>query len=84
MPRERKKQPKNDISDLLCNPNLRSVPFPKLKVIPVRDIPDDCTLVCVGPICYLACFGADEAFTDCDIVCDEEDNCFIICHFDND
>jgi len=78
-PKDKPKQ-SNDVSDLFCNPDLQSVPFPKLRIVPVREIPDDCVLVCVGPFCYLACYGVGEdPFEDCEIVCTETGNCYIVC-----
>lgn len=58
------------------------MPFPRLRVIPVSEVPDDCVLVCAGPICYLACYGAgEEPFEDCQIVCSESGQCFIVCPY---
>lgn len=75
-----RKNQKGDLSDLFCDHNVNSVPFPKLRVIPVREVPDDCVLVCVGPICYLACYGVGEdPFDDCQIVCTESGQCYIVC-----
>jgi hypothetical protein len=69
-------------SQPIFNPNARRYPLPKLKITPIREIPDDCVLVCVGPICTLACYGTGEPTLDCDIVCDDEGNCFLICPYD--
>lgn len=78
---ERKDQ-KFDLADLSCDHNVNSVPFPKLRVIPVREVPDDCVLVCVGPICYLACYAVGEdPFDDCQIVCSESGQCYIVCPY---
>ncbi|WP_079508716.1 hypothetical protein [Mesobacillus jeotgali] len=69
-----------DLSDLFCDENINKVPFPRIKVIPVRDVPDDCVLVCVWPFCFLACNGAGEdPWEDCEIVCNESGQCFIVC-----
>jgi hypothetical protein len=48
----------------------------------IKIFPDDCVLVCVGPICTLACYGTGVPTLDCDIVCDDEGNCFLICPYD--
>lgn len=78
---KRKKQI-GDISDLFCDSNVSRVPFPRLEIIPVREVPDDCVLVCMGPICYLACYGAgEEPLDDCEIVCTEGGYCYLVCPF---
>ena len=41
-------------------PKLKFFPLPKIKKIPVRDVPDNCQIVCVGLVCFLACFANDE------------------------
>lgn len=69
-----------DISDLFCDRNVSRVPLSRLEIIPVREVPDDCVLVCMGPICFLACYGTgEEPFDDCEIVCTESGNCYIVC-----
>lgn len=76
----KRKNHTGDISDLFCDRNVSRVPFPRLEIIPVREVPDDCVLVCMGPICYLACYGTgDEPFDDCEIVCTESGFCYIVC-----
>jgi hypothetical protein len=50
-------------------------------IIPISEIPDNCVLICNGPFCTLACFGSALPSTNCDIVCDDEGNCQLICHF---
>ncbi|WP_368505254.1 hypothetical protein AB3N04_06325 [Alkalihalophilus sp. As8PL] len=42
----------------------------KIKRIPIREIPDNCELVCVGPFCTLVCYGEGLKTIHCDI-CDD-------------
>lgn len=53
--------------------------LPQVKIIPVRDIPDNCQLVCVGPYCTIVCYGADLRVIHCDIICDDAGNCTVNC-----
>jgi hypothetical protein len=64
-----------------CNKGYNKIPCTLPTIIPFREIPDNCVLICNGPFCTLACFGSELPSTNCDIVCDEEGNCQLICHF---
>jgi hypothetical protein len=79
MSKKKKKEKKCECS----TPNLQLGSLPRLKIIPIRDIPDNCQLVCIGPICTLACFGTEAGETNCDIICDDAGNCTIRCMTDN-
>ncbi|MBT2681781.1 hypothetical protein J7E38_22745 [Bacillus sp. ISL-35] len=69
-----------DISDLFCDRNVSRVPLPRLEIIPVSEVPDDCVLVRVGPVYFLACYGTgEEPFDDCEIVCTESGFCYLVC-----
>lgn len=63
----------------IFNPILQPCSCSKIKIIPIREIPDNCQLVCVGPFCSLVCFGSDLRVIHCDIVCDDAGNCTVIC-----
>lgn len=80
---EEKKEQKIDLSELLCDPNARTIRLPRLKVIPVSQIPDECYLVSIGPFCRLVCPGVGEGedpLDDCVISC-TENGCYMACPY---
>lgn len=79
MSKKKKKKEKCCCSHQMFNPIVQPCSFSKVKIIPVRDIPDNCQLVCVGPFCSLVCFGSDLRVIHCDIVCDDAGNCTVNC-----
>ncbi|MDR6121123.1 hypothetical protein QFZ87_000720 [Bacillus sp. SLBN-46] len=83
MSKKKKKDKKCECSNQKNNPILQLGSLPRLQIIPIRDIPDNCQLVCVGPFCTLACFGTEAGETNCDIICDDAGNCTIRCMTDN-
>ncbi len=76
---KKKKKEKYCCSNQIFNPIVQPFSFSNVKIIPVRDIPDNCQLVCVGPFCSLVCFGEDLRVIHCDIVCDDAGNCTVNC-----
>lgn len=78
MSKKKKKKKKCCCSNQGCTP-IQPCSLSKIKIIPVREIPDNCQLVCVGPFCSLVCFGSDLQVIHCDIVCDDAGNCTVIC-----
>lgn len=79
MPKKKKKEENCGCSKQIFNPIMHPCSFSKLQIIPVREIPDNCQLVCIGPFCSLVCFGSDLRVIHCDIVCDDAGNCTVNC-----
>ena len=77
--KEEKKNEECCGSHPIFNPIVQPCSLSKIKIIPIREIPDNCQLVCVGPYCSLVCFGSDLRVIHCDIVCDEAGNCSVNC-----
>lgn len=80
MSKKKNKKGECDCSEQTFNKIIHLGSLSNVKVIPIREIPDNCQLICVGPVCYLACFAESNLrVIHCDIVCDDAGNCKVIC-----